>query len=106
MDTLAKIEQLRELAAADPGDYVTFFMLGAEEIHAGFYRDAVQSLERCLALKPTHTAGVRMLGDAWRHLGDAAKAREYYERAIEVAEQTGDLQVAREARAFLRKMAA
>jgi Flp pilus assembly protein TadD len=105
MDALEKVAQLKAMAEADPLDPLTFYMLGAEQLHAGLAADAVNSLRSALALNPDHTAAVRLLGDVYRRLGRLEEARAAYEHAIVVAERTGDLQVAKEARAFLRKLA-
>jgi uncharacterized protein HemY len=104
MDWREKIKALRRMSEEDPADPLTFFMLGSEELRAGQFPEAAHSLSRCLELNPRHTAAIRLLGDAYRGMGETGKARATYERAIAAAEQTGDLQVAKEARAWLKRL--
>jgi Tfp pilus assembly protein PilF len=104
MDRQSRIESLRKLADEDPSDALTFFMLGTERLRDGQSAAAADDFLRCLEIDPRHTAAVRLLADAYRQMGEVDQARETYQRAIEVAEQTGDLQVAKEARALLRKL--
>lgn len=104
MDRDEKIQQLESMTQADPTDPLAFYLLGNEYLHAGRWAGAVAAFERCLALNPDHTAAVRLAADACRKSGDTAGAAAWYRRAIETAERTGDLQVAKEARAFLKKL--
>ncbi len=104
VDQQAKIEQLKQLAEADPEDGLTFFLLGCEQIQAGSPAEAAQTLARAVELSPDHTAAIRKLADAYRLMGDAEMARGAYAQAVEAAERTGDLQVAKEAQVFLRKL--
>lgn len=116
MHQTEKIKQLRALTAADPDDALGWFMLGTalvqevaetapEEAGAGLYKEAAAALERCIARNPKHTAAYRWLGDAQRKAGHATQAADTYRQAIRIAEETGDLQVAREARAWLANLA-
>lgn len=104
MDHQEKIRQLQAMAIEDPGNELTWFMLGSEQLAAGQYPEAAESLKRCLALSPDHTAAIRKLADSYRQMGELDQARASYQAAIDKAEETGDLQVAREARAFLKKL--
>jgi tetratricopeptide (TPR) repeat protein len=106
MDSLDKIAQLRAMADADPADPLTFFLLGSELLHVGRYPAAAAAFDRSLSLNPTQPAAARLLGDAHRKGGDAKAAVAAYKRAIELAESTGDLQVAKEARVFLNRLGA
>ena len=48
MDHQEKIKALKRMAEEDPADPLTFFMLGSEELHAGRFSEAAQSLARWL----------------------------------------------------------
>jgi cytochrome c-type biogenesis protein CcmH/NrfG len=103
MDAAEKIDQLQAMAQADPSDPLTYFLLGSELLRAARHSEAAVALERSLDLKPAQPAASRLLGDAYRKSGDTAAAVAAYRRAVELAESTGDLQVAREARVFLKR---
>ena len=102
MEREDKIRQLRELVADDPADALTWFMLGGELLHAGEPLEAAEALRRAVEIAPDHTASWRRLGDAWLAADRRAEAEAAYRSAIETAERTGDLQVAKEARALLK----
>lgn len=104
MDHKQKIAQLRQLLQFDPDDSLTWYLLGNELLHDDQFQPAAEALHKALQLNPDHTAAMRRLGDAYRQQGRTRQARDAYEQAIALAERTGDLQVAREARAFLKKI--
>jgi Flp pilus assembly protein TadD len=104
MDSPEKLAALEQMAAESPDDALIHFMLGSQQMLAGQYAEAATSLTRCLELNPDHTAAARLLGDAWRKQGKNDEAREAYARTIEIAERTGELQAAKEARALMRKL--
>jgi Tfp pilus assembly protein PilF len=104
MDHPEKINQLSDMVDSDPDDPLTRYLLGMEYMHLGDHSNAVAAFRTCIALKPNYTAAVRMLADAYRKSGDLKNARAMYEKAIQVAGRTGDLQVKKEAQAILKKM--
>jgi uncharacterized protein HemY len=99
-----KIKQLENLVEADPEDHLGFFMLGKLYLDTKQYEEAASRFERCLELKPDYSAAWRFAGDAHRLADQREKAREVYERGIEVANANGDLQTVKEMQAFLRKL--
>lgn len=104
MDSVDKIDQLRAMLNADPADALGWFLLGTELLRSGDPAAAADALARCLTLTPRHTAACKLLGDAHRKAGAPDAAREAYNRAVTLADETGELQVAREARALLAKL--
>lgn len=104
MDRKEKIEELKRLAELDPADPLTFFLLGSEHLRLGAWDESIEAFTRSLQLNPDHTAAIRLLADAYRLAGWSDQARKMYELAIQTAERTGDLQVAKEARALLKKL--
>ena len=56
-----------------------------------------------LDLDPHYTAAYRGLGRQLLEQGDTAGAIEVFERGLAVAEQTGDLQTAKEMEVFMRR---
>ena len=99
-----RISLLREMTAADPEDGLGWQMLGGELLRAGQYADAAEALGQAARLTPELAAIWKQLGDAQRKSGNSEQARAAYEQAISVAESTGDLQAAKEARALLTKL--
>ena len=104
MEPFEKIDQLRRIIESDPTDALAFFLLGSELLHAERFAEAVEAFERTLALKPAQPAAARLLGDALRRMNRLRDARAAYQHAIELAEATGDLQVAKEAGVFLKRL--
>jgi tetratricopeptide (TPR) repeat protein len=104
MDNDAKIATLQRLTDANPGDHLTWFMLGRELLHGEQFDPAAAALARCCALKPDYTAAWRFQGDALRKAGRAEEALAIYRRGIEVSVETGDLQTGKEMRVFVAKL--
>jgi tetratricopeptide (TPR) repeat protein len=59
--------------------------LGALYVTAGQYRDALRRLEVYIERRPYDPEGLYYLGFALEKTGDAARAREMYERAVEAS---------------------
>lgn len=56
------------------------------------YQDAVKYLNKAIEIKASHTQCYEELGKAYEGLKDLDKARDAYERGIEVAAKKGDMQ--------------
>jgi cytochrome c-type biogenesis protein CcmH/NrfG len=104
MDPEEKIRRLEAMAAEDPADALTWFMLGSERLRVRLDAGAAEAFRRSRALKPEQPAAARLLGDALRRSNRLDEARAAYEAAVRLAEATGDLQVAKEARVFLARL--
>jgi predicted Zn-dependent protease len=101
-----RIAALEAMAAADPADPLTQFLLGSELARAGEHARAAEALARCVAADPNYTAAWKSLGDARRKAGDPAAAIAAYREGAATAERTGDLQVKKECEVFLRQLEA
>ena len=99
-----RIEALREIVAADPDDGLSRFMLGQELLKAGCAGEAVEHLEAAIRLTPDRTAAYRHLGVALEKAGRVAEARDVFRRGLDVAEETRDLQTAKEIQVFLKRL--
>ena len=99
-----RIETLKRMVEKNPDDELAGFLLGKECIHAKRYPEAIEALEKCISAKADYTAAYRTLGDAYRLAGDLLKAATVYEKGIEVATLTGDLQAGKEMQVFLKKI--
>jgi tetratricopeptide (TPR) repeat protein len=104
MDVKTKIEQLRKICGAAPGDHLSFYMLGLELAKDGQLADSAQAFARSVEIKPDYTAAYRHWGDSLRKDGRAQEAIAIYEKGVLVSEVTGDLQAGKEMGAFLAKL--
>ena len=100
-----RIEVLRELAAADPADASTWFLLGRELATAGLPAEAADAFRSAIAAQPDYAAAYRQLGNALEAQGLRAEAEATYRAGVAVAEQTHDLQAGKEMNAFLKRLA-
>ncbi len=99
---LARIEGLQELLDEEP-DALTHFMLATELVKAGRGADAAGHFRSVLGLDPSYTAAYRGLGRELLAHGDTVGAIQVFQDGLAVAEQTGDLQTAKEMEVFLRR---
>ncbi len=99
-----RIEALKDIVAAEPGDGLSRFMLGQELLKADRAGEAVEQLEAAIRLSPDHTAAYRHLGNALAAVGRGEEARRVFETGLEVAGRTGDLQTAKEIGVFLKRL--
>ena len=100
-----KIEVLRLLAEAEPGDAATWFLLGRELVAAGRPGEAIAAFEGAIAAQPDYAAAFRQLGNALEAAGRTEEAIATYHAGIAVAERTHDLQAGKEMNAFLKRIA-
>ncbi len=87
-------EMFGRVLEIDPDDALAHFGLGELAGERGRFTRAVDHLEKAIAGDPTHSAAILALGAALEGLGDADRARDVYERGIEIAAKKGDLSVA------------
>jgi Flp pilus assembly protein TadD len=102
--TDALIQQIKAEIQKDPADPTIHFLLGLECIKAGRFDEATSALGRTVELRPDYTAAWRQLGKAHEKAGRIDQARTAYQRGIEVANQTGDLQAGKECSAVLHRL--
>jgi Flp pilus assembly protein TadD len=95
--------KLRELLEREPQDATSWFSLGRALLELSRADEAVEPFRRAVAIDPDYSAAQRDLGRALLETGDAQGARRALERAAKLADRTGDLQTANEARVFLRR---
>jgi Tfp pilus assembly protein PilF len=76
---------------------------------SGYFRegDCVRAIEHAgfaVKLKPDYSAAWRLLGQAQVAAGQAEAAAASFERGIDAAQKSGDRQVEKEMRVFLRRL--
>lgn len=99
-----RIHELLELLAEEPADALLRLMLGKEYVAAGDLAAALPHLERAVALDPRYSAAYREFGLVLEKLGRAADAGDVWQRGVTVADETGDLQTAKEMTVFLGRL--
>ncbi len=90
MDQDRRIQQFKQMAAADPENELGHFSLGKAYLDAGRFDDAVGPLTRALDLNPTMSKGYQLLGEALDRAGKREKAIEVMTNGVIVADGQGD----------------
>ena len=99
-----RIAEFKEVAEMMPDDPVVRFGLAAAYLDAGQAEAAAAEYAETVRLKPDYSAAYRGLGRALERAGRTAEAKAAYEKGLEVAAGTGDLQTKKEIEVFLRRM--
>ena len=98
------IEKLEALLASGRDTPDLRFALANAYLKAGDAERAVAHAVHAVQQKPDYSAAWRLLGQAQIAAGKNKEAAVSFERGIQVAEQAGDRQVAREMQVFLRRL--
>jgi lipopolysaccharide biosynthesis regulator YciM len=79
----------KKAAELMPGEWKYFHTLGVVYYRLGRYRGAVEELERSSSQSEGESTGFDslFLAMCYARLGDAAKAKDYYERAVQWTEE-------------------
>jgi len=96
-------DRLENMLAGGEDTAVLRFSLGNAYVDSKPLR-AVEHLRRAVEIDPGYSAAWKVLGRALANAGDTAAAVETYRKGIEVAEQRGDKQAAREMGVFLKRL--
>jgi Flp pilus assembly protein TadD len=99
---LANFERM--LAAGKDGALLRFG-LGSEYLKSGDAGNAVQHLQRAVALDPGYSAAWKLLGKAWLAAGRSDEALAAWREGIVAAERKGDKQAMKEMQVFARRVA-
>ena len=67
------------------------------------HADAIEHLKKALEFDPQYSAAFKLLGACYMETSQHKEAALIYERGIEVAENNGDKQAAKEMSVFLRR---
>jgi len=93
-DQRRREEMFLQVLEIDPDDALAHFGMGELAVERSRFTEAVDHLEKAIESDPAHSAAMFALGAALEGLDDAARARETYERGIEIAAKKGDLATA------------
>lgn len=100
---LERIESLRLLVAEEPEDALGHFMLGQELQRVPNPPEAEACFRRVIELDREYTAAYKGLARCLVQAGNLEEAAEVVARGLAVAEQTGDLQTAKEMEVLRRR---
>jgi predicted Zn-dependent protease len=80
------------------------FSLGNEYLAIDKHEDAIRHLQRAVQLDSSYSAAWKLLGRALALAGRETDAVAAYGNGIEIAEQKGDRQAAKEMTVFLKRL--
>jgi Tfp pilus assembly protein PilF len=86
----SRIENLKQMLAADPQDTFSRYALGLEYMGMQEYENAREMFEEIQVLDPNYQAVYYQLGKVYELLGEETEARKVYEKGIYVAASKGD----------------
>lgn len=98
------IENFEKMLAAGKDNALLRFSLGNAYLGAGEAAKAVPHLQKAVEHDPNYSAAWKLLGKALNESGDARAALDAYRRGIEVANNKGDIQAAKEMTVFARRI--
>lgn len=98
------VSRLEGMLASGQDSALLRFSLGTEYLRAGDAPGACAHLAKAVEQNPDYSAAWKLLGKATEAAGDIEGAARVFARGIEVAEQQGDIQAAKEMRVFLKRL--
>jgi len=96
-----RLEILREMVEQDPANSFARYGLAMELLKSGDYSAAIAEFETLLRRDESYAAAYFHGGQASEKAGDLEKAREFYEKGIEVTTRKGDAHTRSEIEAAL-----
>ncbi|WP_438951058.1 tetratricopeptide repeat protein [Porticoccus sp.] len=99
------INNLETMLAQGNDSAMLRFGLGSACLHEKRYTEAIDHLERCLAMDENYTAAYKLLGRAQFKLEQLDAAKKTFAIGLEKAGAAGDKQTEREIQVFLKKLA-
>jgi predicted Zn-dependent protease len=98
------IDNLEALLARGQDNALVRYGLANEYLKLGKPEIAIGHLRRCVAHDPKYSAAWKRLGKALAETGRTDDAIAAYENGIQVAEEKGDIQAAKEMKVFLKRL--
>lgn len=98
------IANLEKMLAAGKDSALLRFSLGSEYLKAGDSMAAAEHLRKAVAMDARYSAAWKLLGKALTEAGQLQQALTAYRQGIQVAEQKGDKQAAKEMTVFARRI--
>ena len=101
---MSAIENLKKLLEQGKDSAMLRYGLGDAYLKADDPHNAAEHLRRAVKQDPGYSAAWKLLGKALAASGSAEQAAQAYQSGIEVAEEKGDVQAAKEMRVFLKRL--
>lgn len=98
------LESLEKMLAKGVDNSLLRFGLGKGYLDLNDHARAAEHLRKCVEFDPKYSAAWKLLGKAQQGLGDAAAARQAWEKGIDAARAHGDKQAEKEMTVFLKKL--
>lgn len=98
------LEQLLRLLEAGQDNAPLRFGLGSAYLKLGETGNAVEHLAKAIELDPSFSAAWKLYGKALQKSGEKDDAVAAFRKGIEVADERGDVQAAKEMRVFLKRL--
>ena len=80
------------------------FSLGNAHLNLNEYEQAIEHLAQALRHNPDYSAAWKLYGKALAGAGQNDEAIKAYKQGIEIAENKGDIQAAKEMKVFLKRL--
>lgn len=80
------------------------FSLGNAYLNSKDYNRAIEHLAQALKHDPDYSAAWKLYGKALARVGSNDEAISAYQQGIEIAENKGDIQAAKEMKIFLKRL--
>ncbi|TNE91256.1 tetratricopeptide repeat protein [Porticoccus sp.] len=100
---MALIENLEAMLAQGKDSAMLRFGLGSAYFNERRYDEAIPHLRHCLTLNSGYTAAYKLLGRSLQKQGQPEEAHDVLKIGLEKALASGDKQIEREIRTFLKK---
>jgi len=98
------IENLKTMLAQGQDSLILRFGLGQALIKSGESAEAIEHLIKALEFDAEYSAAYKLLGKAYMQTDQNDLAKSTYEKGIEIAENKGDIQAAKEMKVFLNRL--
>ena len=103
---MSMVEKLEAMLVKGQDDALLRFSLGSAFLKQGDAEQALKHLQVAVQYDPGYSAAWKALGAAFAKAGREVEAAEAFNKGIQVAEDKGDLQAAREMKVFLKRLRA
>ena len=97
------IDNLTSMLGTERENQLLHFSLGNEYLKIADYHLAEKHLRKAVSLDPGYSAGWKLLGKTLNAAGKFAEAVDIFSRGIDIAEEKGDIQAAKEMTVFLKR---
>jgi len=98
------IENLKAMLDQGQDSLILRFGLGQALIKTGDAEEAIVHLLKALEFDKEYSAAYKLLGKAYMQTEQNDLAKSIYEKGIEIAENKGDIQAAKEMKVFLKRL--